>query len=119
MPAGEDPWGARQRKRRVVSTRSAACAREIQPCSAPTGYALSPKPTAATLEKDGEGQRSGTSPLAGFARSQKKRNVRSCSVSTNACSETGGGVRGAEGEAQAASSRPRAKTKRRIWFKLA
>src|SRR5450755_170882 len=39
-------------------------------------YAVRPNPTAAIDENDGVGQRSGTSPLSGFAVCQKKSNVR-------------------------------------------
>jgi len=68
--------GAVQKKRSVVSVRSAACARVIQPCSTPMGYAVSANPTAAMLENDGVGQRSGVRPFPGGVRSQKKLKVR-------------------------------------------
>src|SRR5258705_4596184 len=48
------------------------------------GYAVSAKPTAAMLENDGVGQRSGVRPLDGGVRSQKKLKVLCCSVSRNA-----------------------------------
>src|SRR5437868_6524587 len=48
------------------------------------GYAVSAKPTAAMLENDGVGQRSGVRPLPGGVRSQKKLKVRCWSVSRNA-----------------------------------
>jgi hypothetical protein len=41
------------------------------PRSTPIGYAVSAKPTAAMLEKEGVGDRSGTSPFLGLASSQK------------------------------------------------
>src|SRR5687767_2371073 len=88
-PLACGPCGAVHRKRSVVSTRSAPCVLVIQPRSMPTGYVARPKPTAATLEKDGDGQRSGIRPLDGFARSQKKRKLRSCNVSANARSAAG------------------------------
>jgi len=40
------------------------------------GYAVSAKPTAAMLENDGVGQRSGVSPFVAGVRSQKKLKVR-------------------------------------------
>ena len=64
-------------------TRSRACSRVTQPRSAPTTYAERPNPTAATLENEGAGQRSGTRPFLGFAVSQNQRNVRCWSSSTN------------------------------------
>src|SRR5689334_18526050 len=54
----------------------------------PTGYAVSAKPTAATLEYEGLGKRSGTRPFFGLAVSQKKWNVR-CWRSTRNGSTTG------------------------------
>src|SRR5438045_9624527 len=48
------------------------------------GYAVSAKPTAAILENDGVGQRSGVRPLPGGVRAQKKLKVRCWSVSRNA-----------------------------------
>lgn len=68
--------GAVQKKRSVVSVRSAAWLRVIQPCSTPIGYAVSAKPTAAMLENEGVGQRSGVRPLDAGVRFQKKLNVR-------------------------------------------
>jgi hypothetical protein len=51
----------------------------MYPRSTPTGYVVSPKPTAAMLEYDGVGYRSGISPFCGLPVSQKNRKVRSCS----------------------------------------
>src|SRR2546421_12615613 len=48
------------------------------------GYAVSANPTAAMLENDGVGQRSGVRPLPGGVRSQKKLKVPCWSVSRNA-----------------------------------
>jgi hypothetical protein len=48
------------------------------------GYAVSAKPTAAMLENDGVGQRSGVRPFDAGVRSQKKLKVRCWSVSRNA-----------------------------------
>src|SRR2546426_6372263 len=76
--------GAVQKKRSVARVRSAACARVIQPCSTPIGYAVSANPTAAMLENDGVGQRSGVRPLDAGVRSQKKLKVRCCNVSRKA-----------------------------------
>ena len=59
------------KKRRVVRTRSRAASRVTHPRSTAMGYAVRPKPTAAMLEKDGEGARSGTRPFFGFERPQK------------------------------------------------
>src|ERR1700681_3556369 len=83
MSAPCGPCGARQKNRSVVSTRARAASRLTQPCSTPIGYAVRAKPTAATLEKDFDGQRSGVRPLRGFVVSQKKSNVRCERVSTN------------------------------------
>ena len=49
----------------------------MYPRSTPTGYVVSPKPTAAMLEYDGVGYRSGINPFAGLPVSQKNRKVRS------------------------------------------
>src|SRR4051812_31711907 len=78
--------GACQKKRSVVSTRSRAWSRVIQPRSTPIVYEVSANPTAATLEKLFVGQRSGASPLRGLAVSQKKSNVFFESVSRKALS---------------------------------
>src|SRR3982750_2027300 len=86
MPDVPGPCGRLQRKRSVVSVRALACSRVTQPCSTPIGYAVSAKPTAATLENDFDGQRSGARPLRGLVVSQKKSNVRRESVSRKACS---------------------------------
>ena len=51
-PVLAGPCGAVQKKRSVVSTRSRAASRLTQPRSTPIGYAVSAKPTAATLEND-------------------------------------------------------------------
>src|SRR5690606_26784421 len=110
-PAGSGPCGAVHRKRSVVSTRSRPSARVIQPRSMPTPYAVSPKPMAATLENDSVGQRSGTRPFAGFARSRKKLNVRCWSESRNASSPSGGVtgvVRGSAHAGRSSSTRTRA-----------
>jgi hypothetical protein len=56
----------------------------IQVRSTPTGYAVSANPTAAMLENCSVGQRSGVRPLEVGVLSQKKLNVRCCSVSRNA-----------------------------------
>src|SRR5688572_12562316 len=48
------------------------------------GYAVSPKPTAATLENDFRGQRSGTRPLLALVVSQNPSTVRRSTVSRNA-----------------------------------
>jgi len=66
-----ESWGAVQKNCSVLSVRSAAWARVIQPCSTPMGYAVSAKPTAAMLENDGVGQRSGVRPFDAGVRSQK------------------------------------------------
>jgi len=84
--------GAVQKKRRVVSVRSAAWVRVIQPCSTPIGYAVRAKPTAAMLENEGVGQRSGVRPFVAGVRFQKKLKVRCCRVSRNAT--VSGGVPG-------------------------
>jgi len=76
--------GAVQKNCSVFSVRSAASARVIQACSTPIGYAVSAKPTAAMLENDAVGQRSGVRPFVGGVRSQKKLKVRCCRVSRNA-----------------------------------
>jgi len=68
----------------VASTRSRACARVTHPRSTPIGYAVSANPTAATLENDFVGQRSGVSPFRGLVVSQNQSNVRRESVSRNA-----------------------------------
>jgi hypothetical protein len=47
---------------------------------------VSANPTAATLENDFVGQRSGVRPFRGLVVCQKKSNVRRASVSTNALS---------------------------------
>jgi hypothetical protein len=73
-----------------VSTRSRARSRVTHPRSTPIGYAVSAKPTAATLENDFVGQRSGVSPLRGFVVSQNQSNVRRDSVSRNAASSASG-----------------------------
>ena len=76
--------GEVQKKRRVARVRSAACCRVTQPRSTPMGYAVSANPTAAMLENDGVGQRSGVRPLPAGVRSQNQLNVLRCSVSRNA-----------------------------------
>src|SRR6476619_4392285 len=86
MPLVCGPCGAVQKKRSVVSTRSRAASRDTHPCSMPIGYAVSANPTAATLENDFVGQRSGVSPLRGLVVCQKKSKVRRESVSRNALS---------------------------------
>ena len=63
--------------------------RVTQPRSAPTVYAVSPNPTAATLENEGVGARSGMSCVVGSARSQNQRNVRCSRSSRNARSAAG------------------------------
>ncbi len=63
--------------------RSAACARDPVVLDA-DGVRRQRKPTAAMLQNDGVGQRSGVRPLPGGVRSQKKLNVRCCRVSRNA-----------------------------------
>src|SRR5688572_28024181 len=71
-------------KRSVLSVRFAAALRVTYPRSTPTGYAVSAKPIAATLEKLFVGQRSGVSPLLLSVRSQNQSKVRRSSVSRNA-----------------------------------
>jgi hypothetical protein len=58
-------------KRRVVSVRWRASVRLMYPRSTPMGYAVRAKPTAATLENERVGARSGVRPLAGLLNSQK------------------------------------------------
>src|SRR5687768_17070593 len=70
----------------VVSTRLAAASRVTQPRSAPMPYAVSPKPTAAMLENDFVGQRSGTSPFFGLVVSQNHWNVSRSTRSISAVS---------------------------------
>src|SRR3954449_411917 len=73
-------------------------------------YAVNPNPTAAILENDGVGQRSGTSCVCGSARSQKKRKLRRSTSSSSAASEGVGATarcRATGAFAQAASSRQR------------
>ena len=75
--------------------------------------AVRPKPTAATLENDAVGQRSGTNPFEALVVSQKKRNVRASTSFRNSVSDwvpppppppgSEGGA-GAEGEEQATST---------------
>ena len=55
MPRASALCGAAARNRRVASTRCRACGRVTYPRSTPTGYVVSPKPTAAMLENDGVG----------------------------------------------------------------
>jgi hypothetical protein len=50
----------------------------------PMGQAVSPKPTAAMLAKEGVGARSGTSPFSGFVHSQNHANVRAWTSSRKA-----------------------------------
>jgi hypothetical protein len=77
----------------------------IHPRSTPTGYAASPKPIAATLEKEGVGARSGTRPFCGLASCQKKSNVRVCTVSRNGSfRETIGGTTPVVGGAHASAN---------------
>src|SRR3954451_13121662 len=73
-------------------------------------YAVNPNPTAAMLENDGVGHRSGTSCVCGSARSQKKRKLRRSTSSSSAASEgvgTTARCRTAGAVAQAASRRQR------------
>jgi hypothetical protein len=79
----------------------------IQPRSTPIGYAVSAKPTAAMLENDGVGQRSGVRPFAVGVLSQKKLKVRCCSVSRKA---TVSGVTPGPPELLEQAPRARAKT---------
>src|ERR1700693_2234432 len=81
-------------KRSVLSDRCAASARDASPRAAPTGYAVSANPIAATLEKLCVGQRSGVRPVFGLLWSQNQLKVRRSRVSRNAVcrgvSEEGG-----------------------------
>ena len=52
-------------------------------------YAVRPNPTAAVLENDGVGQRSGTSPLDAFVVSQNQRKVRCWTSFRNSASVCG------------------------------
>src|ERR1700693_5729314 len=80
--------------RSVLRERCAASARDTYPRSAPTGYAVSANPIAATLEKLCVGQRSGVRPVFGLLWSQNQLKVLCSRVSRNAVwrgvSEEGG-----------------------------
>src|SRR5688500_13024236 len=78
MPVSSGPCGRDSRKRSVRSVLSRACDRETKPRSDPMTYAVSAKPIAAVLAKDGDGKRSGAMPVCLLLVSQKKRNVRRC-----------------------------------------
>src|SRR5436305_1452741 len=67
-----------------------ASARGTYPRSAPTTYAVRPKPIAATDENDLVGQRSGTSPFCGLVVSQNQRKVRVSTVSRNGSARKSG-----------------------------
>src|SRR4030095_13891455 len=75
------------------------------------GYVVRPKPTAAMLEYEGVGYRSGIRPFSGLAVSQKKRKVRSWS-SRRKGSRLGFGVGGRAVSSLSSSASPTPPTTR-------